>query len=263
LIINGVRLHCTARGAGKPVVLVHGLGGPLMWKQLTPLLEKDFRVVVIDLPGFGQSAKPAASYTIEYFTRFLKAILRELKIERSILVGVSLGGRISAELALASSNSVERLVLISSTGLSGSAPALRRQVLWTAFRFVADKLVLRSPTLICKLAERSFYDLSSRPADLCAEMFEQMSEPGGREAWLASFRTTITRDAMFATRLPSLSIPTLVVWGERDRAVPIENAYAFCRLIPNSWLVFLPACAHSVPLEKPHELARAIRTFVT
>src|SRR6266849_926922 len=107
------------RGKGKTIVLVHGLGGPLMWQKVLPLLQNHYHVAVVHLPGFGRSDKPDAAYTVQFFVETLSAVFRSLKTERCVLAGISLGGRIAIEYALRYPGQIEKLVLVSCAGLSG------------------------------------------------------------------------------------------------------------------------------------------------
>ncbi len=262
LSINGVTVHTEIGGKGKILVLIHGLGGPLMWQKILPQLETRYRVIVVHLPGFGRSSKPHASYSIQFFVESLSEVLFKLGIERCAFTGISLGGRIVAEYALRNPGRVDKLVLVSSTGLSGAAPRLENPLLWYSFTLLANGIFLRSRWLMCRSAERSYYDVKSRPPDLCDEYFKQINEPGGRQAWISAMKNTIVRDEDFAGRLRFLSVPTLIVWGKEDRTIPVEEAHEFHERIQGSWLFVIPGCAHSVPLEKPVELTEALRKFM-
>lgn len=262
LSIDNRQVYVDMRAKGKTLVLVHGLGGPLMWQKVLPLLQKHYHVVVVHLPGFGRSDKPDAAYTVQFFVDTLSAIFRSLKIQRCVLTGISLGGRIAIEYALQSTEQVEKLVLISSAGLSGAAPVLKNPLVWGLFSLIARGIFLRSKWLMCKLAERSYYDLKSRPPDLCDKYFKQINQLGGRRAWLSTMKNTIVRDESFAERLRSLSVPTLIVWGKEDRTISVKDAREFHEGIQGSSLTIIPGCGHSVPLEKPQELAEAVRSFI-
>lgn len=262
LSINGLMVHTEIGGKGKTLVLIHGLGGPLMWQKILPLLETRYHVIVVHLPGFGSSGKPHASYSIQFFVEILSAVLVKLGIGRCAFTGISLGGRIAAEYALRNPEHVDKLVLVSSTGLSGAAPGLRNPLLWYLFTLLAKGIFLRSKWLMCRSAERSYHDVKSRPLDLCDEYFKQIDQPGGRQAWLSAMKNTIVRDQDFAGRLRILSVPTLIVWGENDRTIAVEDAHEFHERVQGSLLFVIPGCAHSVPLEKPGELVQSIARFI-
>ncbi len=260
--VDGVKIFVSEGGKGKSLVLLHGLGGPLMWQKFIPLAEKEFHVVDIHLPGFGESGKPEGEYTISYFVQILSNVLQHLVLNNPILVGVSLGGRIAAEVALLHQQEIESLVLIASTGSSGAAPMLKNSLLWKMFQWFARSIFLQNKFFMCTLSRKSFHTIANRPADLCEKTFTQINRPGGCEAWISSFHNTIERDDSFLNKLRRLDVRTLVVWGENDRLLPVDNAYVFCQVIERSTLAFFPACGHSVPLEKPEQLLKALKNFV-
>lgn len=269
LALQRIQVHVEFSGKGKPLVLIHGLGGPLMWTKVVPLFQEHYRVVVVHLPGFGLSSKPRsirnqqeALYTIPFFTRILSEVLLSLVIEHPVVAGISLGGRVAVEYALSNSGCVEKLVLISSTGLSSRLLILKNFFLWKLFYLIAGGIVLKNKWLMCKFSERSFYDLTARPEDLCDSVFHQISQPGGREAWLTALKSTLEQNDGFAKRLRDLNVPTLILWGEHDRILSVKDALEFRSLIQNSSLVTLPQCGHSVPLEKPAKMAEVVRKFI-
>ena len=125
--VDGNKIRYLESGnSKKTLILVHGLGASAeRWEKVIPLFEKHYRVIVPDIIGFGHSDKPLTDYTIEFFTEFLQSFLDVLDIKNPIIIGSSLGGQISAEYAAENSQNVEKLILVSPSGImKQSTPAL-------------------------------------------------------------------------------------------------------------------------------------------
>lgn len=262
IIIDGMRIHVQLAGLGQPLILVHGLGGPLMWQRVIEPLSHDFRVVVVDLPGFGDSECLREPYSTIHYAEFLFNFLNVLKIERATLVGISYGAQIAVHVAHQHPDWVEKLVLISSTGLMTYTALMNNTLFWVIFSSIAKHIVLKSKWLTCGIARLSFYNIRSRPKDLCDKYYAQLSPTGKRDALLNGMRNSVTKDPTFCTKLSELRTPTLIVWGKQDRTVPSGYASRFQQCIPHSEVRIFRDCAHSLPLEKPQELCDAIAQFI-
>src|SRR5579862_6255020 len=167
LQISGIRTHISRLGAGKPLVLVHGLGGPLMWQRVVVPLAQSFDIITIDLPGFGESDSPTHNFSTQEYADFLLATLDRLDIPKATLAGISYGGQICAHFAYKYPVRTERLVLIASTGLMRERFVFKSDVLWFALSKLISATALRSERFLCRSARRSFYNIESRPSDLC------------------------------------------------------------------------------------------------
>ncbi len=260
LRVDGIQVYFEEFGTGMPLVLVHGLGGRHMWRRLIPALGSSFRVIAVDLPGFGKSENPSGHFTAEMYALFLLRLFDILGLKTVSLCGVSYGGEISLKFSLMFPARTERLVLVSSTGLQGRRVLFSNRVSWSIIGFIAKHIVLRSEMLSCLIAQRSFADISRRPQDLCAVVHQDIMQEGKRDRWLECFREVLSGSG-HAVRLRNLNIPVLIAWGREDRTVPLRFGEEFHRLIPGSRFVVFKGCAHSVPLECPEELAAAILGF--
>ncbi|MBI3194195.1 MAG: alpha/beta hydrolase [Ignavibacteriae bacterium] len=253
LSIDNCKIHVEEVGEGKPLLLIHGLGGSLMWQRVVEPLSKNFRVFVIDLPGFGQSEAPMRPFSTENYAECLAQVLDSFSIIKTTVAGISYGGQISATLASRYPERVERLVLVCSTGL-GKIPFLfSNDAVWKIFSFIVKQTVLKSKTFLCLLGSLSFYKVSSRPSDLCKNYFQQLSQSGHQDALLNGVKNSFSGGEPFKQTLQKISAPTLILWGENDKTVPSNHAELLHRLIPNSSVEMFSECAHSVPLEKPKE----------
>jgi pimeloyl-ACP methyl ester carboxylesterase len=259
------RLSTLEAGAGEPVIAIHGLGATKA--SLLPTaaaLAGDFRVIALDLPGFGDSDKPlGAPYDARYFARAVIALLDAHGLERAHLVGNSLGGRVALEVALHAPERVGRL------GLLAPSLAWRRQRPWAkALRLVRPELGAIQP------APRS-----------AVEAIVGRVVPGGADGWAAagvdefmrSYMTRRGRAAFYAAarqiyleepggargfgpRRGGLAAPALWVWGRRDTIVPAAFARHVTRALPDAEQLELD-CGHVPQLERPRETHEALARF--
>ena len=262
LIVDGIRTHLRMGGAGYPLVLVHGLGGPSMWQRVIEPLSKQFHAIVIDLPGFGESDCAPKEFSTDEYADFLYHTIEALGIEKAAIAGISYGGQIAATFAARYADRLEKLILIASTGFVKLRFLFRSRRLWDMFSTVVKHTILHSQLLICLFGRFSFYNVGSRPSDLCEEFYRQLSQDGKREAWLNAIKSIYAGQKHFSSTLTSLRCSTLIIWGEDDKTVPAKFASEFQQRIPHSRLRTFAACAHSVPLEKPTELCEALFSFI-
>ncbi len=267
--VNTIELGAERSDAGKPLVFVHGLSGSWPnWLEQLPVFAREHRVIALDLPGFGHSPLPSEKLSIAGYARMLDGLLDRLQIDAAAVVGNSMGGFIAAELAISFPQRVERLVLVSAAGISthrhrGSVravPALRlveRLVIaggaWTAAKSdtVARRARLRDLTLSVVARHPS-----RLPAPLAAEQLRGAGKPGflqGLEAVL---------DYEIRERLAQIACPTLIVWGDSDRLISVQDADVFAELIPNSRKVVFADTGHVAMLERPDEFNALLDRFL-
>jgi pimeloyl-ACP methyl ester carboxylesterase len=267
--VNVIELGRDAEPA-QPLVFVHGLSGSWQnWLEQLPAFAAEHRVVALDLPGFGHSPLPAEPISIHGYARLLDHLFDELQIDAAAVVGNSMGGFIAAELAIAFPQRVERLVLISAAGVSTyDDPRVRRTM--PALRLLegaltagairvagrADNLALR-PRLRQALMRMVVAHADRLPATLTAEQMRGAGTPG----FMAAFASILDYDVR--ARLPEIACPTLIVWGERDRLVPVRDADVFAELIPNSRKVIFADTGHMSMLERPAAFNELLEDFLS
>ena len=258
-----------ARTGGQALVFVHGLGGSWPnWLEQLPVFARERRVIAMDLPGFGHSPMPAQPISISGYARLLDRLLDRLGIDAAAVVGNSMGGFISAELAIAFPARVERLVLVSAAGISTydyrpgvrALPSMRRaqRVLEATGAWVASKsdAVARRARLREALLSVVVRHPDRLPAALAAEQLRGAGKPGFLPALASIFEYD------FRARLPEIACPTLIVWGARDRLVPVRDADEFARLIPNSRKVIFADTGHMSMLERPAAFNALLEDFL-
>ncbi len=243
---------------GPAIVWVHGLAGCWQnWLENLPVLAAaGYRCVALDLPGFGASPMPRQAITISGYAAVVDELMEHLGLHAACVVGNSMGGFIAAEVAIRFPARAERLVLVSAAGLSIEELRNDRQMAlmrrleflitaysgWFAARsdLVARRERLRQAALLIVAAHPE-----RLPAPLVAENLRGSGKPGYVPA-VEALTTYPIRE-----RLPEIACPTLVVWGAKDRLVPVKDAHEFQRLIPDSRKVIYPDTGHVAMLERP------------
>lgn len=261
-----VRISTMEAGQGPPVLAVHGLGGTKgsFLPTLASLADR-FRVVAMDLPGFGDSGKPiGAPYDAPFFARRVVDLLDALQLERVHIVGNSLGGRVALEVGLRDPDRVDRLALL--------APSLA----WRRNRPWAPLLRLVRPELgLVQLAPRPVVEGIVRrlipgatdgwTAAGVDEFLRAYLTPAGRAAFYAAARNIYLEEPHgrdgFWSRLRTLRPEALFVWGQRDRLVPLAFARHVTEALPNARHVELD-CGHVPQVELPSQTHAALRRFL-
>jgi pimeloyl-ACP methyl ester carboxylesterase len=258
LKVSGLKTRVRRAGAGEPLLLIHGLGAPQMWQRVIGPLSASFDLIVPDLPGFGESECPPRPFGDGDYAE----VLSHLAGGAVHVAGISYGGQIAVAFGRMYPQRLRSLILIASTGLQGSPWFARPDPLWRLAAGAIGGSLLRSRRLLSLLSRRSYYDISNRPERFVDDFLRPMASAEKREAWLQALRNVLTAGPEFGRELSRLRQPALIVWGSDDRTLPVKYAYEFHRLLPDAQLSLLPACGHSVPLERPAELCEAIRNFL-
>ena len=256
-------------GSGPPLLFVHGLSGRWAnWLENIPEFARDHRVIAVDLPGFGDSEMPREKISISGYGEFVCRFLDELGIESAILVGNSMGGFISAEVAIKRPEKVEKLVLVSAAGLT--IEHQRREPVLKALyatesvaQFVIARLVGRSEEMVGRPRGRrlAMWFVSPLAEQLAPELIIEQSRGAGKPGFLPALDALT--DYPIRDRLGDVRAPTLIVWGEKDLLVPVRDAYEFDELIPDSELVVYPGVGHVAMLEVPERFNADVRRFLS
>lgn len=264
--VDGVRVHYQEVGdANAPVMLlIHGFASSnLVWsKVLLELADAGFRVLAPDLLGYGYSDKPKEmDYTITRQAQMITGLMQQLEIERAIVVGSSYGGAVAATIALDRPELVEKLILV-------GAVTNNRPTRYMLMRLFGSPIIgdILSPLLVGsrrllrrrmkRVYDRHSWELDERRVD--ARHIPLRT----RGAHRAIIRTVRRWDAERVSRDAHLMIrPTLIVWGENDREVSVEDGRRIHAQIPNSRLVIFRECGHLPHEEYPEEFTALVTEF--
>ncbi|WP_229856462.1 alpha/beta fold hydrolase [Nocardioides flavus (ex Wang et al. 2016)] len=270
VVLHGHELSYVDSGSGPVALFIHGiLGSQRQWAHLVDEVDDDHRVVVPDLFGHGDSAKPTDDYSLGSHAATLRDLLDHLGIDRVTLVGHSLGGGIAMQFYYLFPERVDRLVLVASGGLGREVNlVLRAATLPLAEQvlgLVASDPVLERVEAVGRGAQR----LGWRPgADIGAVWrgFTSLGDRESRRAFLATTRAVIdiggqsisAHDHLGAVTPP----PTLVVWGSRDRMIPAWHALNAQRALPECRVELFEGAGHFPHLDDPDRFARVLREFM-
>jgi len=263
LEIEGQRVHVVDRGAGEPLVLLHGFGAStLLWEGVIPELARSRRVVAIDLNGFGWTERPSArdAYTLAGQERLVLGVADALGFERFDLAGHSYGGAISLFLASRHPERVRSLTLVDSAMPAYASQRRRR-------RFGSRTLAAIYIRTIGLTARRVHAGLTEAYAD-DARVTEELVR-----AYLERLRVEGVVDAFYGLTAPDdappvevdlgrLVLPTLFVWGEADELVSAADGRAAAARIPGAKFLALPGCGHNPMEECPRAFLDAVEPFL-
>ena len=259
--LNGLKIRYLESGKGndRHILFIHGLGSSAdRWLGIPGALSTNFHTVSLDLPGFGESDKPATmDYTIENFRKTVVDFINELAINdaKTSIVGHSLGGYIAAEVAIENKNMVERLVLIDSSGMLKKPTPLLEEYLKVAISPTKDK--------VRKVFEQMVADPTRIPSKLVEGFISRINLPNAKYA----FKSTLANSANTQIGLGRLKlidhIPTLILWGSEDKVIPPEHSRLFKENIANSHIEIIPDAGHAPFAEKPDQVCEILRNFLT
>ena len=252
-------------GEDRPLLFVHGLAGQWQnWLETMPRFSQSRRVVALDLPGFGRSEMPSEKITIEFYGRILAELCERLDLAPAVVVGNSMGGFISAELAIQEPDIVERLLLVSAAGASqmdvAKSPILAgaKVVALVATRtFAQQPWVARRPTL----RHMALAAVARHPSRLAADVtFEGLVKGSGKPGFDTALRACLEYD--FRERLPQIGCPVLVVWGEKDAIIPVRDADTYVELIDGARKVVMEDTGHVPMLERAPTFNNLLEDFL-
>ena len=265
LPINGMQVHVRDEGPRDdphPIVLLHGTSDSLhTWSGWSEDLRRQRRVIRFDLPAFGLTGPdPRDDYSIAAYVRFVTAVVDALGVNSFVLAGNSLGGQIAWATALALPKRVVSLVLVDAAGYP-----LQPQSIPIGFRLARTPGLRRVmefvlPRGIVDSSLRNVYgDPSKVSSELVDRFYELTLRQGNRAALTIRMDQILSGDA---SQIKTLKVPTLILWGAKDRLIPLENARRFESDIANSKLVVFDNLGHVPQEEDAQATVKAVRQFL-
>lgn len=248
------RLNYMRRGSGYPLILVHGyLGGSAAWAAQIAAFAGTFDVIAPDLAGFGASSHLDAPDSINGCAQQVLDLLDRLQVDRFHLLGHSMGGMVVQEMAAIAGQRIDRLICYG-TGPVGVLPDRFESIDRSRQRLREDGL----PATADRIVATWFADGERAPG---FQASRDLAYQASMQAALASLAAWETWNGTSA--LASLGMPTLVLWGDRDRSYGWSQPEALWNGIHNSRLAVVPDCAHSVHMENPRLFNQLIEQFLT
>ncbi len=259
--IDGQMVHYRSFGSGKTVLLLHGICDSLhTWRHWRGgLVENNYRFVAIDLPGYGLTGKWNKDYSTENYIELIDKFLNRLKIEKTSIVGNSLGGFMAWNYALSHPKKVEKLVLISPAAYPLDPPFVvhfgqDRFTKWLATTF-SNKFIYR------KISESVFYD-SSKLSQYDNDRFYHLSlVPGNAQAYMDTF-SEILKLAKAQPDLTQLQASTLLLWGKNDAWIPYKQTESWKKDVKNLTHISYEKVGHVPQLEIPQRSLEDVISFL-
>jgi len=258
-----------AAGAGPPLVLLHGDGESAFdWSWTLPSLARNRRVYAPDLPGSGENAKPGADYSTASLGRFAATFLDAVGAGRAAVVGNSLGGLAALRLALSEPSRVGSLVLVASSGLGRAVNLGLSSLVVPGYGDLATRWAGTKIGAAQRARSRArllFARPGRAPRAWVSEQYRLARTPGFLAAQLAALRAELDplgQREVLLDRLSGLTMPTLVVWGERDRILPAAQARVALARLPEGSLEVFPDCGHLPQVECPDRFVEALDGFL-
>jgi pimeloyl-ACP methyl ester carboxylesterase len=261
--IFGQKIAYYEEGSGPTVILLHGLGtnAASEWGTCMAQIAAHHHVVAPDLLGFGASDKPLIDYGIQTWVDVVGEFIRVLKVSDFTLVGESLGGWIAAQYAIQAAGPAPP------AGASFTLVPPKKLILVDAagHRHLAEQMSAGGGASLAGtrfLLSAIFFDPARSSDGAVREKFTQILCKG--DGW--TIHSVMSNRGIAAEsvddKLPSIALPTLVVWGGEDRIVPLEDGQDFARKIPGARLVVIPRSGHAPAIEQPDEFLAAALPFI-
>jgi pimeloyl-ACP methyl ester carboxylesterase len=260
--VDGLKVNYKETGPkGAPaLLLLHGFGSSLQaWDDWSLKLEQKYRVIRLDLPGFGLTgASPANDYSEEKDLAILTHFADKLGLEKFSVMGHSMGGKMAWSLAASQPERVQALVLMAPDGFPetkdiGTKP-YEVPAIMGLIKYVLPKYLVR------KSIEPAFTEADALNDALVNRYFDMLRAPGVRGAILERSNQTIYTDPV--PRLKAIKAPTLLIWGEQDQMIPSTNAQSYANILSNSTTVLVPKLGHLLQEEQPEKGLAAVMQFL-
>jgi pimeloyl-ACP methyl ester carboxylesterase len=269
LALHGHDLCFRRDGDGPVLLLLHGIAGSSRtWIPAMKLLRRDYTVLAPDFLGHGKSAKPRGDYSLGNYASAMRDFLRVLGIERATVVGQSFGGGVAMQFAYQFPELCERLVLVDSGGLGREVSWLLRLMTLPAAEYVMPAIFPGFVRGWGDSVTRFLGDRGIRAAQ-AEEMwsaYRSLTEAENRQAFVRTMRSVIDPGGQSVAATDRLYLaarmPTLIVWGDRDRIIPPVHAYKAHETIPHSRLEIIEGVGHFPHAEDPIRFVEILSDFM-
>jgi pimeloyl-ACP methyl ester carboxylesterase len=263
--IDGVPVHYIIEGKlddSLPIVFIHGTSASLhTWDTLTSLLKANKKIIRFDLPAFGLTGPNRLNqYNFNFYNQFLDQFLSKLNVTKCIVAGNSLGGSIAWNYAIASPDKVKQLILLDASGYPKKDEKGSLGFKLAGIPVLNQALKHISPiSLIRKSLEDAFYNKSLVTEKMVQQYHDLLLRAGNRGAVLELFQHPMKPDA---TKIKTITQPTLIIWGKEDQLISYNNAALFKQDIQDSRVLVLDKVGHIPMEEAPNQVASAIIEFI-
>jgi pimeloyl-ACP methyl ester carboxylesterase len=263
-----VNLYYEDQGKGAPVLLLHGFGASTFtWRHVVPELAQTHRVIAVDLKGFGLSDKPFDErYSVFDQAELIAQLIEDKDLRDLTIVGHSYGGGVALSLALKAnerlSGRISRLVLLDSIAFPQQIPMFFRLLDVPLVSQVGVRMV--PPAVQARVALQIAYYDDSKIDDEEVEIYAApLKTAAGKHAIIHSARQIVPEDIdQLSERYKTITLPTLILWCDHDRIVPLDVGLKLRRTLPNSTLRLVESCGHMPQEEQPESTLKLLKGFI-
>lgn len=250
IFTNGLKINYKITGQGPPILILHGWGGSSgSWVEVAEILAKEkFKIIIPDLPGFGKSKTPPKPWNIADYAEWVIDFANSQDWKEFFTLGHSFGGRIAIKLATQYPQRVKKLILCCSAGIKPKPDAETKIIFWLTK--IGNAIFTPKPLKRFKDTARNLFYIFLRHKDY-VKADRTMRE---------TIKKVLEEDLL--SDLPKIKTKTLIIWGEKDKMVPLKYAYIFKEKIENSKLEIIPKVGHTPNLERPERLTQTILNFL-
>ncbi|MBI4653321.1 alpha/beta hydrolase [Candidatus Kuenenbacteria bacterium] len=247
IIIKNIAIEYSDEGEGPVILFLHGWKDNLhSFDSLVPILSQQCKIIRIDLPGFGNSELPQTTWNLDNYVQFVKDFIDKLNIQVDALIGHSFGGRIAIKAVALNIIKPKKLILIASAGIA------KTRTIRNCFFYIfakAGKMITLFPPFIFwrKQLRKKLYNIAKSDYFLSGKL---------KNTFLNVIKEDLTS---FANKI---IIPTLLIWGDQDKTIPLEEGRSLSKLICNSKLEIIINTEHFVHQENPQKVAEIIQKFI-
>ncbi len=268
-MIHGYRRAFIHAGSGPPLLLIHGIGDSAdSWLDIVPSLTRHHTVIAPDLLGHGDSDKPRADYSLAAYANAMRDLLGVLDIEHVTVIGHSLGGGVAMQFAYQFPERCERLVLVSTGGVSHEVHPMLRFTSAPNADFVLPLLGAPGARLLGKAAFSVLKALNTNlghDAEPLSRVFDALPDAASRRAFVRTLRAVVDWRGQAITMLDrcylTQGMPTLLVWGARDAVIPVAHAHKAHAAMPGSQLEVFAEAGHFPHQNQPSRFLRVFEDF--
>lgn len=247
--VDGLNIHYVDEGQGEVLLLLHGWGSSVdAWRRMIAEFSPSFRLIALDLPGFGGSDMPPIPWAVEDYAAFVLKFMQTLGLQDPILVGHSYGGRVIIKLAGTGRVSPSKIILIDSAGVKPKK-SIKQKLRIATFKTV--KWALTLPGI------RRF---TGELLDRARKHFGSADYNAAPEVLRRSLVMAVNED--LTHHMPNIHASTLLIFGEKDTATPMSDGRLMEKLIPDAGLCVIKGAGHFSFVERPYEVHAILHSFL-
>jgi pimeloyl-ACP methyl ester carboxylesterase len=244
-LVKEIETNYKIGGGGENFLILHGWNGSSdSWRKIIEILEIKYKVICPDFPGFGKTETPKIPWSLNDFVEWLKEFTEKLNLKEFFLLGHSFGGRVAIKFSIFYPEKVKKLILLNSAGIKPEW-GLKEKIIFQISK-IGNAIFSKNHFFRFKDGARNFFYRIARIKDYSK----------AKGVMKETMKKIVEEDLL--PEIPKIQNETLILWGEKDKIIPLKYAFLFKEKIKNSKLEILPKIGHSPHLEDPEKLAEIL-----